>query len=242
MELASAPAMLLCDEVASGLDPQSEDEIVRLLHELSRKDGRLIISVTHSLRHLDLYDSVLVLSKGSLAYHGPPQHLAHYFRCEDPSELYAQLEAREPKEWSQSWIKHGSAFEIPVVAKTPLPEPEVSEESTDTESVAPSSEERSPDESIPSWFSQFLTLTGRRFKIFSRNRTQILLQLGLILGFPILVAIFAWNGLPAVKNQTMGLDANVLQQVEERPGSSWKPARSAAWSRASSCSRSSSLR
>lgn len=216
MELASAPAMLLCDEVTSGLDPQSEDEIVRLLHELSRKDGRLIISVTHSLRHLDLYDSVLVLSKGSLAYHGPPQHLAHYFRCEDPSELYAQLEAREPKEWSQSWIKHGSAFEVSVIAKTPLPEPEVSEESTDTESVAPSSEERSPEESIPSWFSQFLTLTGRRFKIFSRNRTQILLQLGLILGFPILVAIFAWNGLPAVKNQTMGLDANVLQQVEEK--------------------------
>ena len=218
MELASAPAMLLCDEVTSGLDPQSEDEIVRLLHELSRKDGRLIVSVTHSLRHLDLYDSVLVLSKGSLAYHGPPEHLAHYFRCEDPSELYAQLEAREPKEWSQSWNKHGSAFEVPVAAEPPVPEPEpeVSEESTNPESVATPKEERSTDECIPSWFSQFLTLTGRRFKIFSRNRTQILLQLGLILGFPILVAIFAWNGLPAVKNQTMGLDANVLQQVEEK--------------------------
>jgi ABC-type multidrug transport system ATPase subunit len=218
MELASAPAMLLCDEVTSGLDPQSEDEIVRLLHELSRKDGRLIVSVTHSLRHLDLYDSVLVLSKGSLAYHGPPQHLAHYFRCDDPSELYAQLDAREPQEWSQSWIKHGSAFEVPVADEPPLPslEPEVTEESADSESVTASKEEKSPDESLPSWFSQFLTLTGRRFKIFSRNRTQILLQLGLILGFPILVAIFAWNGLPAVKNQTMGLDANVLQQVEEK--------------------------
>lgn len=218
MELASAPAMLLCDEVTSGLDPQSEDEIVRLLHELSRKDGRLIVSVTHSLRHLDLYDSVLVLSKGSLAYHGPPQHLAHYFRCEDPSELYAQLEAREPQEWSQSWIKHGSAFEIPSVAEGPLPalEPEVTEESRDSEPPTPPRGEKPVDESLPSWFSQFLTLTGRRFKIFSRNRTQILLQLGLILGFPILVAIFAWNGLPAVKNQTMGLDANVLQQVEEK--------------------------
>ena len=72
MELASKPAMLLCDEVTSGLDPQSEDEIVTLLHGFSRSEGRTVISVTHSLRHLGFYDSVLVLYSGIVAYQGPP--------------------------------------------------------------------------------------------------------------------------------------------------------------------------
>ena len=93
MELASKPAMLLCDEVTSGLDPQSEDEIVTLLHGLSRSDGRTVISVTHSLRHLGFYDSVLVLYQGIVAYQGPPEFLTHYFRCEDPQDLYSQLVA-----------------------------------------------------------------------------------------------------------------------------------------------------
>ncbi len=48
MELASKPAVLLADEVTSGLDPQSEDEIVTLLKGLSRSEGRVVLSVTHS--------------------------------------------------------------------------------------------------------------------------------------------------------------------------------------------------
>jgi len=37
----------------------------------------------------------------------------------------------------------------------------------------------------------------------------------LILGFPVLVAIFAWNGLPQVQNLSVGLDLNVVQQLAE---------------------------
>ncbi len=64
MELVSDPKLLLCDEVTSGLDPRSEREIVRLLHDLSRREGRIVLSVTHSLAHLELYDSILVLHEG----------------------------------------------------------------------------------------------------------------------------------------------------------------------------------
>ena len=55
---------------------------------------------------------------------------------------------------------------------------------------APPEPERAKSLPQPSAFSQFRTLTARRFRIFSRNRTQLFLQLGLIFGFPILVAIF----------------------------------------------------
>ena len=219
MELVSKPVMLLCDEVTSGLDPQSEDEIVKLLHGLSRTEGRVVLSVTHSLRHLNYYDSVLVLYQGVVAYHGPPEYLSHYFRCEDPQDLYAQLALREAREWSQSWKKHRHAFVEAIAGHDSVELDAVNFESPIDEPgetiEMPPQPERSESLPPPGALSQFLTLTSRRFRIFSRNKAQILLQIGLILGFPILVAIFAWNGLPAIQNLSMGMDLNVVQQLQE---------------------------
>ena len=218
MELVSKPAMLLCDEVTSGLDPQSEDEIVHLLHGLSRTEGRVVLSVTHSLRHVELYDSVLVLYEGVVAYHGPPQFLTHYFRADDARDLYKQLEVRSGKEWAHSWKKHRHAFSDARSRKELARS--VSFDSAATEvAPAPESLPASPllSSSLPGpgAISQFLTLLSRRLKIFFRNRAQLALQLGLIFGFPVLVAIFAWNGLPTVKSLSMGLGVDVIQQLVE---------------------------
>lgn len=222
LELASKPAVLLCDEVTSGLDPQSEDEIVRLLHGLSRSDGRLVLTVTHSLRHLEFYDSVLVLFEGMVAYHGPPEFLAHYFRSSDPQDLYAQLALRSGKEWAQSWRKHRRAFEEAAMGEIAPGLEDVQFDTAVEGTESPEAEPqpfRDPEPAAPipppGAFSQFLTLVSRRMKIFSRSRGQLALQIGLVLGFPVLVAIFAWNGLPAVKNLSMGLDLDVVQQLVE---------------------------
>lgn len=218
MELVSKPAMLLCDEVTSGLDPQSEDEIVRLLHGLSRTEGRVVLSVTHSLRHLELYDSVLVLHEGVVAYHGPSQFLTHYFRTEDARDLYSQLDRRSTREWAQSWKKHRHAFletrggldmVSPVSFDSAAPKEEETIDSPAHETIPSSALP------VPGPVSQFFTLLSRRLKIFFRAKAQLVLQLGLILGFPVLVAIFAWNGLPAVKNLSMGLGLDVVQQLVE---------------------------
>ena len=106
MELVTDPTLLLCDEVTSGLDPRSERDIVRRLHDISRRDGRIVISVTHSLAHLELYDSILVLHEGRVAYHGPPTGLTHYFSVEDTEEIYPRLAKQSSIQWSQSWEKH----------------------------------------------------------------------------------------------------------------------------------------
>ncbi|MDP7657525.1 MAG: ABC transporter ATP-binding protein, partial [Roseibacillus sp.] len=106
MELVSDPKLLLCDEVTSGLDPRSEREIVHLLHDLSRNDGRTVILVTHSLAHLELYDSILVNHEGSVAFHGPPDQLTHYFSVDDSEEVYPALAKQTGEEWQDSWEKH----------------------------------------------------------------------------------------------------------------------------------------
>ena len=110
MELVTGPHLLLCDEVTSGLDPRSERDIVRLLHDLSRRNGRTVISVTHSLAHLELYDSILVLHEGRVAYHGPPEGLTHYFSVEDMEEVYPQLAKQRSEKWQTSWLKHRTAY------------------------------------------------------------------------------------------------------------------------------------
>lgn len=110
MELVTDPTLLLCDEVTSGLDPRSERDIVRRLHDLSRRDGRIVISVTHSLAHLELYDSILVLHEGRVAYHGPPAGLTHYFSVEDTEEIYPRLAKQDSNRWRKSWEKHAHIY------------------------------------------------------------------------------------------------------------------------------------
>ena len=95
MELVSNPRLLICDEVTSGLDPRSEHDIVFLLHEISRSEGRIVISVTHSLSHLDRYDSILVMHQGCVAYHGSPKTMLHYFGVSSLEEIYPKLQDRE---------------------------------------------------------------------------------------------------------------------------------------------------
>ncbi|MBK1792647.1 ATP-binding cassette domain-containing protein [Persicirhabdus sediminis] len=237
MELVSGPRMLLCDEVTSGLDPRSERDIVRLLHQLSRTDGRSVISVTHSLAHLELYDSILVLHEGKVAYHGPPQGLNHYFSVDDTEEIYPKLAKQPSDKWQSSWLKHRQAFyqkletrrekliddgvlKVPAHAdvgsltndtitskrdetKTKKQKP-VSRSMAETGPLSDPDEETSTDTGIiseapeavetPSIFKQFSVLLNRRWKIFFRDRGQVILQVAILLGFPILVSLFNERG------------------------------------------------
>ena len=186
MELVSDPKLLLCDEVTSGLDPRSEREIVRLLHDLSRKDGRIVLSVTHSLAHLELYDSILVLHEGRVAFHGPPEQLTHYFSVTDTEEVYPRLATQSAERWHDSWQKHRESYQKMMEKDRALLV-------TSGDLLTPALESDKPAEAprLPGFFSQFATLLSRRWRIFFRDRGQVFLQLAIILCFPILVTLFS---------------------------------------------------
>ena len=199
MELASEPPLLLCDEVTSGLDARSEREILELLRRIAREGNRVVLVVTHGLRDLGAFDKVAVLVGGHLAYLGPPDTAAHYFRAGHAEEIFERLPQREPAEWHASWVKHRTHFDKPAPDKPPHEE---------------SNEER-PTANLPGAVSQFLTLLATRWKIFFRHKSNIALQLGLVLGFPLVVAIFALDGLPAVPGLDAGLSGDVVRQLLE---------------------------
>jgi ABC-type multidrug transport system ATPase subunit len=230
MELVSSPPILLCDEVTSGLDPQSEEEIVALLRRVAREGNRLVISVTHSLRNLSDYDAVAVLYRGVLAYSGAPAHLSHYFRVEGAELVYSRLPDREPTEWQASWKKHADAFQqgrLGIARPAELGGricPECASECPEEVSFCKVCGFRVPRSGngragvgagTPGILTQFVTLTQRRLRVFMRSRSQLWLQAGLVIGFPVIVSIFGWKGLPQIRNLSMGLDVNLLQQQSE---------------------------
>ena len=226
MEMVSSPRMLLCDEVTSGLDPKSEDEIVRLMHDLSRTEDRIVLSVTHSLQHVRLYDSVVVLYQGHLAYHGSPEFLTHYFAIERPEDLYPRLSERKATDWHRSWQKHRAAYyeQSGITSTTAAALPSAGEKIESATKAEPTEEqelerlraiveekekaaaavEKKPEKveagpTLPSALAQFTILLARRWKLFFRDKGQLILQLALLVGFPCLVVIFALDGLPQVK-------------------------------------------
>ncbi len=131
LEVATRPSLLLCDEVTSGLDPKAEDEIVHLLHQLSLDGKRLVLSVTHSLRHLHLYDSVTVLRAGAVLYSGPSRSLLEYFSVPNPEALFPQLESKENEAWAERWKIYHENFALP-----PLPPIDEWEEDEEEEKEA----------------------------------------------------------------------------------------------------------
>jgi ABC-type multidrug transport system ATPase subunit len=182
MELVSSPDLLLCDEVTSGLDPRAEDEITELMRAVALK-GRIVLNITHSLKHLSSHTSVIVLMRGRLVYHAAPEHLLFYFGVDHAEDLYPRLASRKPEEWAQSWEKRrDSYYKL---------EDEVPSEKDATSA---------PQTAVQvSWIAQAGVLLSRRWKLFCRDSGQVKLQFALMLGFPCLVVVFALKGLPALR-------------------------------------------
>ncbi len=231
MELVSDPDILLCDEVTSGLDPRSEREIVHLLHDLSRKDGRVVLSVTHSLSHLELYDSILVLHEGRVAYHGPPEKMTHYFSVHDTEEIYPRLATQPAERWQSSWGKHRESYGKMLLRKREkfiasgelrVPESVGSEPATkDTETsqsktTKPAASSASSEVELPGVISQFTTLLSRRWKIFFRDRGQVLLQLAILLCFPVLVTLFADRAQGNISRYSDMRQADIMAEIQEQ--------------------------
>ena len=240
MELVSDPKILLCDEVTSGLDPRSEREIVRLLHDLSRKDGRIVLSVTHSLSHLELYDSILVLHEGRVAFHGPPEQLTHYFSVQDTEEVYPRLATQPSERWQASWRKHcgsyqkmldrnrqrliaSGALHVPVQSPAP-PEAEKNEGKDPSEAATtkaattrgPALPAQPEVLRLPGFFSQFATLLSRRWRIFFRDRGQVFLQLAILICFPILVTIFSEKASEPIRRYSDTRQTDIFAEIQEQ--------------------------
>ena len=87
MELVVRPSILLLDEITSGLDSTTAYHLMITLQQLAHTKGHTIVVVIHQHRTtiFNLFDHLVLLSRGNIIYDGPPNQLRSYLElCYDP--------------------------------------------------------------------------------------------------------------------------------------------------------------
>lgn len=89
-ELLFNPDLLCLDEVTSGLDPDSEHQLMLLFRELSDA-GKAVLCITHNPERLELCDRLLIMQDGSLVFDGSPAAARKHFQVESIAAIYPKL-------------------------------------------------------------------------------------------------------------------------------------------------------
>ena len=64
--IAKNPKLLLCDEPTGALDYNTGKKILKLLHDVCKNSGRLVIIVTHNQALKDMADKVIRIKSGKI--------------------------------------------------------------------------------------------------------------------------------------------------------------------------------
>jgi len=202
LELTLDPACMVCDEVTSGLDPQSEDQILALLRQLVESRGKSFVCIIHNLGKLNQFDWVTVVYQGDVIFQGSPSSLLTYFGIPDGLRLYEVLNAQNLEYWRGRWAIYQA------------------ENSNDFEQANAQVKKNAPknivstDLTIPDGVSQFLTLLSRRFKLFFRDTGYLGLTLAITFGFPLLIIIFNIEGTWDIFKIPMDRNVASMQDVQ----------------------------
>jgi len=190
LELVGDPQTLVCDEVTSGLDPRSEDQIIEVLQRLRDEREKTFICIIHNLAKLNEFDWITVVYQGVVVFQGALDALNAHFGISDALHLYDQLNEYPVEHWRERWTAESSDHapgDALVAVVSPPP---------------------------PSALAQTWTLLKRRTLLFRRDRGYWLLTLGITIGFPLLVAIFAWDGIPQLRGLALSSASGAVEQIE----------------------------
>lgn len=92
VELLSNPKVIFLDEPTSGLDPEAEILVLKQLQMLSRNDKKTVITVTHTLQNIDLFDKLIFFAPGGkLCFYGTPNETREFFGVDNISEAYYKI-------------------------------------------------------------------------------------------------------------------------------------------------------
>ncbi|HBM85408.1 MAG TPA: ABC transporter, partial [Opitutae bacterium] len=78
LELVGDPQCLVCDEVTSGLDPRSEDQILAMLQRLRDEREKTFLCIIHNLAKLNCFDWITVVFEGGVVFQGELNALLAY--------------------------------------------------------------------------------------------------------------------------------------------------------------------
>ncbi|MCY7348412.1 MAG: FHA domain-containing protein [Pyrinomonadaceae bacterium] len=184
VELITKPSVIFLDEPTSGLDPATEEKIMKLFRQIA-ESGRTVILTTHAMENVKLFDKIVVLIRGKLAFYGKPEEaLAHlgaksfkelYDKLEDPIEERLkqtggsgnrqQITEQVAEEWKQKFTQ------------TPQFKKNVYEPLRDIGKVPPPGASKKSRLGIFGSFRQFMTLSRRYWEVLFRDKLNLFILL-----------------------------------------------------------------
>jgi ABC-type multidrug transport system ATPase subunit len=179
-ELMAQPSLLFVDEATSGLDEQTDREMMELFRQVA-DSGKTVVCITHNLANVEATcQLVVILTEGGwIAFVGTPEEAKSYFGVARLGDMYRKLSERKPEEWQTAF--RSSSFFVRYVRDRITVEKEPEDEER---------EEREPDERPPvNPFRQAAILTRRYVSIWRSDRLALLAMLGQSLLVAVLLGI-----------------------------------------------------
>ena len=112
-ELIGDPEILLLDEVTSGLDPATDEEMMRLFRRLADR-GKTVICITHAPENLRFCHRVLYVMRGNVVFSGPLRDCLRFFGARSIKEVYENQQRGTAEMWLARWRKYYGTPEAPV--------------------------------------------------------------------------------------------------------------------------------
>jgi ABC-type multidrug transport system ATPase subunit/pSer/pThr/pTyr-binding forkhead associated (FHA) protein len=105
-EILCKPSVLFLDEVTSGLDEQTDREVMNLFRSLADA-GKTVVCITHSLANVErtCHLVVILTPGGKLAFGGRPAEALEYFGIERLGDVYDRLAEQPPEHWQQTFLQ-----------------------------------------------------------------------------------------------------------------------------------------
>lgn len=166
-ETVHDPSLLFVDEATSGLDEQTDREVMRLLRR-SAEVGRTVVCVTHTLANVEEFcHKIVVMYGGVLAFYGSPAECLEYFEVERISDVYRVLADRDAATWRGAY--RASPYHAAHIG-------EIEDEARPTGAGRPQDIRAVGKElrrRVPEMRRQFLILTQRANRLLLRDRRTL---------------------------------------------------------------------
>jgi ABC-type multidrug transport system ATPase subunit/pSer/pThr/pTyr-binding forkhead associated (FHA) protein len=154
VEILTDPLVLFLDEPTSPLDPQTIEEFLGILKDLSKK-GTTVIMVTHKPEDLNYMDSVIFMAEGGhMVFQGETDAYLKHFNVSDTIKVYSQLVDSD----ATKWINRHKQNHPPLGAMQPAKEKK--------------------DSRNANFFHQLFWLTIRYFNVKLNDRLNTLILIG----------------------------------------------------------------
>ena len=166
-EIVNRPSLLFLDEVTSGLDEQTDAEMMVLFRAIA-EGGKTVICITHSLANVEAtcHRVVILTEGGKLAFAGPTGATLDYFGISRLGEIYTKLKEKPAEVWQQAFRSH------PLFQENVLPE------SSGTTKAPAGRRPPTPKEMALTFKRQTALLTSRYLRITLADKPALLMMLG----------------------------------------------------------------